>query len=42
VLFLGIYPTVILNLQSPALERLTKQVIEASPPEPAAAAIAAR
>jgi NADH-quinone oxidoreductase subunit M len=35
VLFLGIYPAAILNLQSPALERLSDQVRAAAPPEPA-------
>jgi NADH-quinone oxidoreductase subunit M len=31
VIFLGIYPTPILDLQSPALERLNKQVLAAAP-----------
>ncbi len=41
VLFLGIYPVAILNLQSPALVRLAEQVRAAGPP-PAAASIAQR
>jgi len=34
VLFLGIYPTAILNLQSPALLRLNEQVQQAAAPPP--------
>jgi NADH-quinone oxidoreductase subunit M len=42
VLFLGIYPVAILNLQSPALVRLADQVRAAAPTSAAASSMAAR
>jgi len=40
VLFLGIYPVAILNLQSPALVRLAEQVRAAAPkPSPASSLV---
>jgi len=42
VLFLGIYPTAILNLQSPALLRLNEQVQSAAAANPPPEAMAAR